>query len=96
MYHAELQPFGIDPILYMMVLLNGAVPMYFGGSEEPAAYGKLVSVGGLGDEMNKRLSAALTEILELELSIPAERFYITFDHQKVQSQAAVCLHALHQ
>uniref|UniRef100_A0A0C9QMA2 L-dopachrome isomerase n=1 Tax=Wollemia nobilis TaxID=56998 RepID=A0A0C9QMA2_9CONI len=66
------------PESYVMVLLKGAVPMSFGGSEEPAAYGELVSIGGLGPSVNGKLSAAVAEILESKLSVDRSRFYIKF------------------
>lgn len=57
--------------------------MSFGGSEEPTAYGELISIGGIGPESNKQLSAALAEILQTKLSIPPSRFYIKFYDVKV-------------
>jgi phenylpyruvate tautomerase len=66
------------PESYVMVILKGGVPMSFGGSEEPTAYGELVSIGGLTPDKNKQLSAALAEILSSKLSVPPSRFYIKF------------------
>lgn len=54
--------------------------MYFGGSgEEPSAVAQLTSVGGLGLEVNKKLCAGITKVLEEELKIPPNRTMITFD-----------------
>jgi phenylpyruvate tautomerase len=61
-----------------MVILKGGVPMSFGGSEEPTAYGELVSIGGLTPDKNKQVSAALAEILQSKLSVQPSRFYIKF------------------
>ncbi|KAH7284819.1 hypothetical protein KP509_34G071900 [Ceratopteris richardii] len=61
-----------------MVLLRGGVPMMFAGSEEPAAYGEIISIGGLGPSVNKNISTAVSEILESKLSIPKSRFYLKF------------------
>ena len=47
-----------------------SVPMAFGGTQEPAAYGELVSIGGLNADVNKKLSAGIASILESKLSIP--------------------------
>ncbi|KAG9147933.1 hypothetical protein Leryth_003524 [Lithospermum erythrorhizon] len=47
---------------------QGSVPMAFGGTEEPAAYGELVSIGGLNPDVNKKLSAAIANILETATS----------------------------
>ncbi|CAK9192844.1 unnamed protein product [Sphagnum jensenii] len=66
------------PESYVMISLRGGVPMSFGGSEDPTAYGELVSIGGLGPEINKQLSAAIAEILQTKLSVPPARFYIKF------------------
>lgn len=68
---------------YVMVLLRGGVPMSFGGSEEPAAYGELISIGGLGPSVNKSVSAAVAAILESKLSVPKSRFYLKFSDVKV-------------
>nr|ABR17531.1 unknown [Picea sitchensis] len=66
------------PESYVMVLLKGGVPMLFGGSEEPAAYGEVVSIGGLGPGVNGKLSAAIADILESKQSVDKSRFYIKF------------------
>ncbi|KAM0943270.1 putative intramolecular oxidoreductase [Dioscorea sansibarensis] len=66
------------PESYVMILLNGGVPMAFAGTEEPAAYGELISIGGLDAGVNGKLSSALADILETKLSIDSSRFYIKF------------------
>ncbi|CAD6258820.1 unnamed protein product [Miscanthus lutarioriparius] len=48
---------------YVMIVLKGSVPMAFGGTQEPAAYGKLVSIGGLNPDVNKKLSAGIAIIM---------------------------------
>ncbi|KAM7475407.1 hypothetical protein LguiB_022650 [Lonicera macranthoides] len=40
----------------------GFVPMAFGGIKQTAAYGELVSVGGLNANINKKLSATISTI----------------------------------
>lgn len=52
--------------------------MAFAGTEEPAAYGELISIGGLDASVNGKLSSALADILETKLSIDSSRFYIKF------------------
>nr|GEY76363.1 hypothetical protein [Tanacetum cinerariifolium] len=52
------------PEAYVMIVLKGSVPMAFGGTEEPAAYGEIVSIGGLNADVNKKLSAAVADILK--------------------------------
>lgn len=66
------------PESYVMIIINEGVPMAFAGSEEPAAYAELISIGGLGPSVNGKLSAALAEILETKLSLDSSRFYIKF------------------
>uniref|UniRef100_A0A6N2K8W1 Leucine-rich repeat-containing N-terminal plant-type domain-containing protein n=1 Tax=Salix viminalis TaxID=40686 RepID=A0A6N2K8W1_SALVM len=59
--------------LYVMIVLKGSVPISFGGTEQPAAYGELVSIGGLSGDVNKKLSSAIATILESKLSVPKSR-----------------------
>lgn len=68
-----------------MILLNSGVPIAFAGTEEPAAYGELISIGGLGAGVNGKLSQTLSEILQLKLSIDSSRFYIKFYDSPVTS-----------
>lgn len=63
---------------YVMILLNSGVPIAFAGTEEPAAYGELISIGGLGAGVNGKLSETIAEILQIKLSIDSSRFYIKF------------------
>ncbi|XWS71001.1 hypothetical protein CRYUN_Cryun03dG0099400 [Craigia yunnanensis] len=66
------------PESYVMILVNGEVPMAFAGTEAPAAYGELISIGGLGPSVNGKLSSNLADILQTKLSIDSSRFYIKF------------------
>lgn len=66
------------PEAYVMVQLKGSVAISFGGTQEPAAYGELVSIGGLGSDTNKKLSAAIAATLESKVNVPKSRFYIKF------------------
>ncbi|KAJ1273711.1 hypothetical protein BS78_05G005800 [Paspalum vaginatum] len=70
------------PEAYVMVVLKGSVPMAFGGTQEPAAYGELVSIGGLNPDVNKKLSAGIAAILESKLSVSKSRFYLKFHDSK--------------
>lgn len=67
---------------YVMIVLKGSVPIAFGGTEQPAAYGELVSIGGLNPGTNKELSAAISAILETKLSVPKSRFFLKFYDSK--------------
>ncbi|ONK79434.1 uncharacterized protein A4U43_C01F6330 [Asparagus officinalis] len=66
------------PESYVMIVLNNGVPIAFAGSEEPAAYGEVISIGGLGPGVNGKLSSALADLLQTKLSINSSRFYIKF------------------
>ncbi|KAF9598411.1 hypothetical protein IFM89_027844 [Coptis chinensis] len=54
---------------YVRIVLMGSIPIAFGGTEHPSAYGELVSIGGLNLDTNKKLSAAIATILETKLRI---------------------------
>jgi phenylpyruvate tautomerase len=69
-------------VQYVMIVLKGSVPIAFGGTEQPAAYGELVSVGGLSGDVNKKLSSAIANILESKLSVPKSRFFLKFFDSK--------------
>lgn len=77
-----------------MIVLKGSVPIAFGGTEEPAAYGEVVSIGGLNSDVNKKLSAAIAEVLEAKLSVPKSRFYLKFYDTKVISKLNCFDHSL--
>lgn len=49
----------------------------FGGSEEPCAFGELISIGGFRGK-NKEISAAIMTVIEKHLGVDPARFYINF------------------
>jgi phenylpyruvate tautomerase len=63
---------------YVMIVLKGSRPISLGGTQEPAAFGELVSIGGLGPDVNKNLSFAIASILEKKLSVPKSRLFLKF------------------
>jgi phenylpyruvate tautomerase len=67
--------------------------MAFGGSQEPAAYGELVWIGGLNHDVNKKLSGGIASIMESNLSVPKSRFYLKFHDSKASRNyvSSVCL-----
>ncbi|KAL6003051.1 hypothetical protein ACLOJK_023274 [Asimina triloba] len=75
---------------YVMIVLKGSVPMSFGGTEQPAAYGELVSIGGLNPDVNKKLSAAIATILETKLSVSKARFFLKFYDSKASYLNLCC------
>ncbi|KAL4435465.1 hypothetical protein ABPG77_006227 [Micractinium sp. CCAP 211/92] len=66
------------PEAYVMVSVSTDKPMMFGGTEEPCAYGELISIGAVGGDKNKAISAALAEVVQRHLGVPASRLYIKF------------------
>ncbi|KAG6539205.1 hypothetical protein ZIOFF_004358 [Zingiber officinale] len=46
-----------------------AISDIIGKPETPAAYGELVSIGGLNSDVNKKLSAGIADILENNMQI---------------------------
>lgn len=61
-----------------MISLSTDKPMCFGGSEEPCAFGEVISIGGLGGDKNKKISSALAEVVSKKLGVDSSRFYIKF------------------
>ena len=44
------------PLQWVMVSVQTDRPMCFGGTEEPCAFGELISIGAIGGEKNKAIS----------------------------------------
>jgi phenylpyruvate tautomerase len=67
------------PERYVMTLLDGAVPMTFGGDTSPCAYVEIRSIGALDGERPRRITASLSDLLKRHLSVPADRIYVGFE-----------------
>ena len=67
------------PERYVMVEIEGERNMLFGGSPEPLAYVECKSIG-LSAAQAKSLSPAISQILNSQLQISAERIYIEFSN----------------
>ena len=65
------------PERYVMVALEPPVPMVFAGSDEPAIFMELKSIG-LSDSQTPELSNALCELAHEELGVATDRIYIEF------------------
>ena len=65
------------PEQYVMVILEAGTPMMFAGSDAPALYLELKSIG-LPEQQTSTLSRDLSQAIEEEMGIPAERIYIEF------------------
>ncbi|KAL2622978.1 hypothetical protein R1flu_003183 [Riccia fluitans] len=70
------------PESYVMISVRHGIPMTMGGSEEPAAFAELISIGGLTPSNNKKISAAVSEIFKIKADIDPARFYIKFTDVK--------------
>jgi phenylpyruvate tautomerase len=64
------------PEQWVMVSLTTDKPMCYGGSEAPCAYGELISIGAIGGDKNKQISAAIAEVLSTKLKVDPARFYL--------------------
>lgn len=65
------------PESYMMVTFEKTAVM-MGGTDAPAAFIEIRSIGGLTPEVNRNISDKLGSILQSKLNIPSERIYINF------------------
>ncbi len=64
------------PSQRFMTLFHPDQKMFYAGSEEPAAFLEVASIGFIGGDKNVTISAALTETIGKHLSVPADRVYI--------------------
>ncbi len=65
------------PERYVMVAVEPTTPMLFAGTDEPALFMELKSIG-LSESQTPAISAALCELAQTTLGIPQERVYIEF------------------
>ncbi len=65
------------PESYVMVLVQANQSLSFAGSNDPAVYMELKSLG-LPQDSTKALSKSLAELVQSELGVPADRVYIEF------------------
>lgn len=59
-----------------MVSLQTGKAMCFGGNEAPCAYCELISIGAIGGDKNRAISAAIAEVLKSKLGVEPGRVYI--------------------
>ncbi len=69
------------PEQYVMVKLARAEPMLFAGTEEPAAFLELKSIGFPAHGV-QALAASLCELVAQHLAVPADRVYVVFTDVK--------------
>jgi phenylpyruvate tautomerase len=65
------------PETYVMLTIAGN-GMMMSGTDEPAAFIEVRSIGGLTHDVNKAISNRVCELLEKELGISADRIYLNF------------------
>ena len=65
------------PETYVMVSATKA-DLIMGGAEHDAAFVEVKSIGGLRHDVCEKLSAAICDLLEADLQIPADRVYLNF------------------
>lgn len=65
------------PESYVMVVIESGLPISFAGSDSPAAYLELKSIGLPGNR-TAEFSATLCKLLQAELGLTQERIYIEF------------------
>jgi phenylpyruvate tautomerase PptA (4-oxalocrotonate tautomerase family) len=69
------------PEQYVLVTVKAEQPLLFAGSDAPAAFLELKSIGYPADGV-KKLASALSELVTTQLSIPGDRTYIVFEEVK--------------
>ncbi|KRY78328.1 Macrophage migration inhibitory factor -like protein [Trichinella pseudospiralis] len=66
------------PESYVAVHLNTDQQLTFGGNTSPAAFGSLMSIGGIEASRNRDHSTKLFDHINKKLGIPKNRMYIHF------------------
>jgi phenylpyruvate tautomerase PptA (4-oxalocrotonate tautomerase family) len=67
------------PKNYVVVHINAGQLMSFGGGDGFAAIGRLTSIGQINRDTNTKTMANIASLLEKELNVPPESFYLTFE-----------------
>lgn len=67
------------PESYVMIEVSDNRAMLFAGNDSPLAFLECKSIG-LSEKQAKSLSSAISELLNVELKIPANRVYIEFSN----------------
>ena len=70
------------PEYYVLVSLRTDVALCFGGTEAPAAYGELLSIGAVGRAKNKAISKAVSDVVTAKLGVPSGRFYLSISDKQ--------------
>lgn len=66
------------PEAYIMVSIQGGVPMCFAQSEEPCAFCELFSIGAIGGDKNVAISREVMALVSSKLGVDKSRTYLNF------------------
>lgn len=67
------------PKNYVVVCIQPDQLLSWAGDDNPAAFGRLVSIGQITPEKNAKTQEAVANVLTKELGIPNDRFYLCFE-----------------
>jgi len=67
------------PEQYVMACINDNAAMTMSGTAGPCALVTVKAIGGLSKSVNQTLAAKISQLLQKELGIPANRMYVTFE-----------------
>ena len=67
------------PKAYVVVHINPGQLMSFAGGDGLAAIGRLTSIGQINRESNTKTMSAVASVLEADLGVPSEAFYLSFE-----------------
>jgi len=68
---------------WLMTTVEGSVPLYFKGTDEPAAFVEVKLLGASTRDAYEKLAGAISDLLKEQLSIPADRIYIQYEECKL-------------
>ncbi|KAJ1664563.1 hypothetical protein IW140_000988 [Coemansia sp. RSA 1813] len=64
------------PLSYVMTIVTHNESMTLGGTDEPAAYVHIGSIGSVGGDKNKPIVAGITDLLAAELGVKPARICV--------------------
>ena len=67
---------------FVMTSLRFEANLKFGNSDTNCAFAEVKNVGNLSADCTASISLSLTQLIEKELAIPPERFYIEFQESE--------------
>lgn len=67
---------------WLMVELCESVPLFFKGSDAPAAIASVDLYGAAGADKYGKMTAAITKLLSGQLDIPADRIFVKYSEYK--------------